>query len=99
MWKLERTKDSHQNMTFDPITDGTQVAASPNTKDMFQVQVSSFKFQVYLSFFHNTHYKYDMNIKERTEYGDCTKTHLHTKFERNPSRNVAVRAHKRHIHL
>ena len=31
MWPAERTQDVHQNMTFDPIKDGTLGAASPKT--------------------------------------------------------------------
>ena len=30
MWPAERTQDFHQNMTFDPIIDGTLGAATPN---------------------------------------------------------------------
>ena len=56
MWPAERTH-FHQNMTFDPIKDGTLGAALRRV--------------------------------------DFTKIHLHTKFERNPSRNAAVRAHTR----
>ena len=59
MWPAERTINFHQNMTFDPIKDGTLGAASPNKRV------------------------------------DFTKIHLHTKYERNPSRNAAVRAHTR----
>ena len=31
MWPAEHTQDFHQNMTFDPIKDGTLGAASPKT--------------------------------------------------------------------
>ena len=31
MWPAERTQDFHQNMTFDPIKDGTLGAALPKT--------------------------------------------------------------------
>ena len=60
MWLAERTQHFHQNMTFDPIKDGTLGAALPKIRHV-----------------------------------DFTKIHLHTKYERNPSRNAAVRAHTR----
>ena len=34
MWPAERTQYFHQNMTFDPIQDGTLGAASPKTIDL-----------------------------------------------------------------
>ena len=96
MWPAKRTKDFHQNMTFDPIRDETLGAASPKTTSVLVfTKIHLTRMWTNIWFWPYKRWNTEGSITQNYRCVDLSMMHICKKFERNPSRNVACRAHNK----